>query len=175
MGSQDLYELALEFVSDGQVSDAQKVQFGIREVGSELDAANHRVFSVNGKKILLRGAMWWSNMMLQSSPERQERELRYARDLNLNSLRLQGKLEDETLCRACGSITAFSFCPAGVVAITGNIGRTGTRRTTRSPQRRCATGYRTFRNHPSVLVWLMGDDNPPARRAEAVYKDVIKE
>jgi exo-1,4-beta-D-glucosaminidase len=173
MGSQELYELELEFASDGQVSDAQKIQFGIREVGSELDAAGHRQFSVNGKKILLRGAMWWSNMMLQTTPERQERELRYARDLNLNSLRLQGKLEDETFDRLADRyglllLPGWSCCDHFehwndwdeedyVVAGASLHDR-----------------LLEFRNHPSVLVWLMGDDNPPARRAEAMYRDVIK-
>jgi exo-1,4-beta-D-glucosaminidase len=173
MGKQELYELALEIASDGQVSDAQQLQFGIREVGSQLDSAGHRLFSVNGKKILLRGAMWWSNMMLQATPERLEWEMRYARDLNLNSLRLQGKLESENFDRladrygilllpgwsCCDHFEHWNDWDAEDYSVA---------------QASLHDRLLEFRNHPSVLVWLMGDDNPPAERAEAMYKDVIK-
>ena len=35
---------------DGAVSDRQDVQFGIREVTSELDAQKHRLFKINGEE-----------------------------------------------------------------------------------------------------------------------------
>ena len=41
--------LSMEFDVDGKVSDGRN-QFGIREVKSEVSAANHRLFSINGKK-----------------------------------------------------------------------------------------------------------------------------
>ena len=34
-------------------------------------------------------------MLLRSSPERQEAEFRYVKDMGLNTIRLEGKLEDD--------------------------------------------------------------------------------
>ena len=174
MGPQNMYELALEFVTDGQVSDAEKVKFGIREVTSQLDAANHRVFSVNGKKIMLRGAMWWSNMMVKSSPERQEKELKYARDLGLNSLRLQGKLEDENFADVTDRL-GLLLLPGWACCDHWEHWKDWDEEDYTVAAASLRDRLRAFRNHPSALVWLMGDDNPPVRRPEAMYKDVIKE
>ncbi|HZY24186.1 MAG TPA: hypothetical protein VFE71_00040, partial [Bacteroidales bacterium] len=101
LGVQNLYQAKLEFITDQQVSDLQNVQFGIREVSSELTAEGHRLFKINGKNILIRGAMWWPDMLLRSSPQRQEWELRYALDMNLNLLRMDGKFEDEHFLEMC--------------------------------------------------------------------------
>jgi exo-1,4-beta-D-glucosaminidase len=54
-----------------------------------------RIFQINGKNILIRGAGYSFDMLLRSSPERQEAELRYVRDMNLNTIRFEGKLEDD--------------------------------------------------------------------------------
>ena len=92
LGAQDLYRLHLEFAVGGAVSDGQDVQFGIREVTSELDGARHRLFRINGRKILIRGGGWTSDLMLRYDDEREENEIRYARDMHLNTIRLEGKL-----------------------------------------------------------------------------------
>jgi exo-1,4-beta-D-glucosaminidase len=95
LGPQNLYPLDLEFVANGQVSDSSHIRFGIRQVTSHVDEAKHRVFQINGKNILIRGAGYSFDMLLRSSPERQEAELKYVRDMNLNTVRFEGKLEDD--------------------------------------------------------------------------------
>jgi exo-1,4-beta-D-glucosaminidase len=92
---QNLYTLKLRFEAGGAVSDEAAPRFGIREVTSRLDEQNHRVFQINGRNILIRGAGYTFDILLRSSPERQEAELKYVRDMNLNTVRLEGKLEDE--------------------------------------------------------------------------------
>ncbi len=95
LGPQNLYQADLEFVTQGEVSDSQMVGFGIRSVTSELTSEGHRLFRINGRRILIRGAGWWSDMLLRNLPERQAWEVRYAQDLNLNAIRMDGKFEDE--------------------------------------------------------------------------------
>jgi exo-1,4-beta-D-glucosaminidase len=80
---------------NGRVSDASHIEFGIREVTSEIDVQGHRLFHINGKNILIRGAGYTFDMLLRAMPERQEAELRYVRDMNLNAVRFEGKLEDD--------------------------------------------------------------------------------
>ena len=95
VGPQTLHALDLRFEVDGKASDTSSTRFGIREVTSELDAKGHRLFHINGKNILIRGGGYTFDMLLASTPERQEAELKYVRDLNLNAVRFEGKLEDD--------------------------------------------------------------------------------
>ena len=62
LGAPNLYTLETDFVSNGVVSDRQRTRFGIREVTSEVNEQNHRVFKVNGQNILIRGGGWASDM-----------------------------------------------------------------------------------------------------------------
>ena len=55
MGKSNLLKLATTVVVDGKVSDQSESQFGIRQITSELNSTNGRVFSINGKRILIRG------------------------------------------------------------------------------------------------------------------------
>ena len=70
MGQQDLHDLVTEFEIGGAISDRQSSRFGIREITSELDSQNHRVFKVNGRNVLIRGGGWSSDIFLRSLPER---------------------------------------------------------------------------------------------------------
>ncbi|HKU21447.1 MAG TPA: hypothetical protein VJQ50_10570, partial [Terriglobales bacterium] len=95
VGPQNLYSLDLHAEVDGQVSDSSHIRFGVRQVTSKLDQQNHRVFQINGKNILIRGAGYSFDLLLRSSPEKQREQLRYVRDLHLNAVRMEGKLEDD--------------------------------------------------------------------------------
>ncbi len=71
------------------------------------------MFHINGKNILVRGAGYTFDMLLRSSPERQEAELRYVRDMNLNAIRFEGKLEDDhflELCDRYGILVLAGWC-----------------------------------------------------------------
>jgi len=54
-GAQNFYPLELEFEIGGKVSDRVKTRFAVRQVTGVVDEKLHRVFTVNGKKILIRG------------------------------------------------------------------------------------------------------------------------
>ncbi len=75
LGPQNLYDLKLTFEADGAVSDDVSTRFGIREVTSELipqpagaEPPVARLFKINGKKILIRGAGYSFDMLLRDSP-----------------------------------------------------------------------------------------------------------
>ena len=95
MGAQNLHRLSLRFETANGVSDQTDTGFGMREVTSEVDARGHRVFRINGQRLLIRGAGWALDMLLRESSERLKTEFRYIRDLNLNTIRLEGKMESE--------------------------------------------------------------------------------
>src|SRR5437870_7857635 len=93
MGTPNLYPLHVEFEVHGKISDEADSHFGIREIASELVDNNKLLFTVNGKRILIRGGGWTPDMMLRENSQRLEDEFRYVQDMGLNTIRLEGKLE----------------------------------------------------------------------------------
>jgi exo-1,4-beta-D-glucosaminidase len=174
LGAQNLYPLDLTFEIGGKPSDQSSIEFGIRQVTSEVDAQGHRLFHINGKNILVRGAGYTFDMMLRSSPERQEAELKYVRDMNLNAVRFEGKLEDDhflDLCDRYGILVLAGWCccdhwekwqdwSAEDETIAAESLRDQLRRMER---------------HPALFDWMYGSDNPPPPKIEQIYLDVIKE
>ena len=96
MGQPHLEQLTMHFTTQGRITDEQSVEFGIREITSELTAPQgSRLFRVNGKRILIRGGGWSPDMMLRPNENRLREEFRMVRDMNLNAIRLEGKLESD--------------------------------------------------------------------------------
>jgi exo-1,4-beta-D-glucosaminidase len=173
-GPPNLYPLDIQFEVDGRVSDSTHIDFGVREVISEIDAQGHRLFHINGKNILIRGAGYTFDMLLRSSPERQEAELRYVRDMNLNALRFEGKLEDDhflELCDRYGILVMAGWCCCDHWEQWQQWDRedeTIAAASLRDQLRRLA-------RHPAVFDWLYGSDNPPPPKIERMYLDIIKD
>jgi len=174
VGPQNLYTAELWFETKGEVSDRQSVRFGIRDVAASVDENGHLVFRINGKNILIRGAGYTFDMMLRTSPERQEAELRYVRDMNLNCVRLEGKLEDEhfmDLCDEMGILVLAGWCCCDHWerwAEWKDEDRLVSVESLRDQIRR-------LRSHPSVFDWMNGSDNPPPPEVERSYIAVLKE
>jgi exo-1,4-beta-D-glucosaminidase len=174
LGPQELYDLKLWYETGGAVSDTVETHFGIREVTSELTGTGARVFKINRKNILIRGAGWSPDMLLRVSPQRQEAEVGYALDMNLNTIRLEGKLEDEHFLDLCDRqgilvMAGWSCCDhwekwdnwkAEDYVISAESLRDQVRR---------------LRTHPSVFDWLNGSDYPPPPKVEETYLRILKE
>src|SRR5213080_5405433 len=96
MGTPHLYKAKLLFEIGKQVSDTASVTFGIREVTSELTEKGHRLFKVNGRKVLIRGAAWAPDLLFRWSSEKLDADLAYVRDMGMNTIRLEGRSEEHT-------------------------------------------------------------------------------
>jgi exo-1,4-beta-D-glucosaminidase len=95
-GDQPLYTLKMSVSAGGAESDSAETHFGVQQYSSELTAEGYRLFKINGKPILIRGGGWASDMLLRPKPpERLEAEFRYVREMGLNTIRLEGKLETD--------------------------------------------------------------------------------
>jgi exo-1,4-beta-D-glucosaminidase len=174
MGKPELHALNMEFESDGKISDRAESKFGIREVTSEMNPAGKRVFSINGKKILIRGGGWSPDMMLRENSQRLRDELRYTQDMGLNTIRLEGKLETKEffdLADERGILVMAGWCCCDHWEHWPNWKPEDYGIAEQSLRDQI---YR-LRTHPSVLVWLNGSDNPPPPDVEQTYLRVEKE
>ncbi len=174
MGEPHLEHLNLTFSIANVESDRVATDFGFREVTSELTANGARLFRVNGKPILIRGAGWSQDMLLRSDSNRLRDQFHLVRDMNLNTIRLEGKLETEEffhLADQQGILVMLGWCccdhwedwkswtPEDLTIATASL---------RSQLLR-------LRQHPSLLVWLNGSDNAPPADVERAYLKVESE
>jgi exo-1,4-beta-D-glucosaminidase len=174
MGQPHLERLTMSFSAQGQLTDEQSVDFGFREITSELTANGSRMFRVNGKPILIRGAGWSQDMLLRADEKRLRDQFRMVRDMNLNTIRLEGKLETDEffhLADEQGILVMAGWCccdhwehwkdwtPEDLAIATASL---------RAQMLR-------LRAHASLLVWLNGSDNPPTADVERAYVAVESE
>ena len=174
MGEPHLERLTMSFREQGELTDEQSVEFGIREITSELTATGARLFSVNGKPLLIRGAGWSQDMLLRTDDHRLRDQFHLVEDMNLNTIRLEGKLETEEffhLADEDGILVMMGWCccdhwehwkdwtAEDLTIATASL---------RSQLLR-------LRHHASVLVWLNGSDNAPPTNVERAYLDVEAE
>jgi exo-1,4-beta-D-glucosaminidase len=174
MGKPELYSLKMEFVVAGRISDHSETHFGIREVTSELNADQRRVFAINGKKILIRGGGWTPDMLLRESSQRLADEFRYVLDMGLNTIRLEGKLETEEFFEHAdreGILIMAGWCCCDHWERWGEWSPQDFDIAKASLQDQI---YR-LRSHPSVVMWLNGSDNPPPPDVEEMYLAVEKQ
>jgi exo-1,4-beta-D-glucosaminidase len=180
MGKPELYPLHMEFDVAGAaagavaVSDQSTSEFGIREITSDLNAIGGRAFHINGKNILIRGGGWTTDLMLRENSQRLHDEFRYVRDMGLNTIRLEGKLETQEffdLADRQGILVMAGWCccdfwerwPKWKPEDFG-IAKQSLRDQI----------YR-LRSHPSIVMWLNGSDNAPPPDVEQMYLDVEKD
>jgi exo-1,4-beta-D-glucosaminidase len=173
LGTPDLHDLSIEVQIEGQESDKREIKFGIDQITSELTEKGCRLFRVNGKPILIRGGGWAPDMMLRRSPDRLEAELRYVRAMNLNTVRLEGKLERDEffdLTDRYGILVMAGWCCCDHWE---HWKKWSPEDHTISKASLTDQALR-LRGHPSLLVWLNGSDNPPPADVERDDLAILK-
>jgi exo-1,4-beta-D-glucosaminidase len=178
MGTPNLYEVNLSFEVNGKVSDSTHSQFGVREITSEVaeQAPNRykRLFKINGKNILIRGAGWTPDMMVRFDPQYMADEFRYVQDMGMNTVRLEGKLEPEVFYETAdqlGILVMAGWCCCDHWEHWGNWAPEDFEIAKASLRDQM---YR-LRSHPSMVMWLNGSDNPPPPDVEEMYLKVEKD
>jgi exo-1,4-beta-D-glucosaminidase len=174
IGTPILYPLHIEFDVNGHVSDASDSHFGIREITSQINDNNKLVFSINGKKILIRGAGYTSDMMLRYDPQNIEDQLNYVRDMGLNTVRLEGKLEPDDFFEKAdrrGILIMAGWCCCDHWEHWSEWSDADYQIAKESLKSQI---YR-MRGHPSLVMWLNGSDYPPPPDVEQMYLDVEKQ
>jgi exo-1,4-beta-D-glucosaminidase len=177
MGPHPLYRLQIAAEVGGAPSDRASVTFGIRSVSSELTTQGYRRFLINGKPILIRGAGWTPDMFLREDPARMEAEFSYIRNLGLNSIRSEGKLEDarfyDLADRTGIMILAGWECCDKWESAAKTGGEPWDAADVKVAADSMASEARLLRNHPSVIAFLIGSDNAPPAAIARMYVDTL--
>ena len=129
---------------------------------------------MNGRNILIRGAGYTPELMLRSTPERQEAEIRYVKDMGLNTIRLEGKLEDEHFFDVTdreGILVMPGWCCCDHWEKWENWREKDLAVATASLRDQILR----LRGRASVFVWLNGSDGPPPANVERAYLAVLNE
>jgi exo-1,4-beta-D-glucosaminidase len=174
MGKPNLYKLHMEFEVNDAVSDGSASEFGIREITSDLNSIGGRQFHINGKNILIRGGGWSPDMMERENSQRLHDELRYVKDMGLNTVRLEGKLETQEFYDIAdheGILVMAGWCCCDFWE---RWPRWKPQDFEIAKQSLRDQIYR-MRNHPSLVMWLNGSDNPPPPDVEQMYLDIEKD
>ncbi len=181
MGKPELCDLHLEFVG----SDSEDIRFGIREIHSYLTEEGYRGFTLNGRKVLIRGAGWTDDLYLRDTPATNRQQLEYVRDMNMNTVRLEGfwgtshDLYD--ICDELGLMILVGWschwewedyigipCDErfGGILSAENIDLVA---------RSFEDQVMWLRRHPSIIGWFVGSDMLPKPELERQYLSFLKE
>ena len=173
MGAPTLHALNLSLASAaGLGSDALATPFGIRLASSNLTADGLRSFSFNSVPVLVRAGGWSPDLFQRVDAPRLDRQLALTRDLGLNAIRFEGKLEPDELFSSLDELGIMSLpgwccCDAwqhwpkwageqfAVAALS-----------MRSQARR-------LRRFAGILAYLISSDELPPRNVEQLYIDEL--
>lgn len=177
MGAHPLYDLKLAVHVEGALSDRAAAAFGIRSVTSTLTRQGYRQFFVNGKPVLIRGGGWAPDMFLRDDPQRMAAEFSYIRNMGLNAIRSEGKLEDQQFYDLADRngimiLPGWECCDKWEAAA-----RTGGEPWSAADHEvageSMASEARLLRSHPSVIAFLIGSDNAPPPAVATMYIDIL--
>ncbi|GGY88405.1 beta-mannosidase [Streptomyces olivaceoviridis] len=180
MGGQPLYDLDLTATVAGTTSDTAHETFGIRDVKAPLDSDGARQYRINGRKLLIKGGGWSPDEFLRWDPTYVEDRLKYALDLGLNTLRLEGHLEPDEffdLADRHGVLTlpGWECCNKWEGQVNGS--EKGNRWTDADypvAGASMAAEAARLRDHPSVVSFLIGSDFAPDAKIEKTYLDALE-
>lgn len=168
MGDPHLEQLTLAATVSGVETDAKQIEFGIREITSELTANGSRLFRVNGRPILIRGGGWSSDMLLRLDSAKLRDQFDMVQAMNLNTIRLEGKLETDEffhLADQRGILVMLGWCCCDHWERWSTWTDDDLKIATASLHDQMLR----LRSHASLLVWLNGSDMAPPEKVERAY------
>lgn len=184
MGNPEMYEMTLSFETGGNISDTETVPFGIREIKDYFTERGDRGFMLNGKKVLVKSAGWTDDIFLQDTPETNDIQARYVKDMNMNSIRFEniwGTSQNiYDLCDKYGLLALVGwscqwewegYLGSPVDEYGGIISEHDMDLIAESLKDQVLW----LRNHPSIIAWYVGSDQIPRPALEERYMKVLKE
>lgn len=172
-GPQNLYTLHLAFEVEGQPSDSQDVNFGIRKITYSVPDSENLTISVNGVRVFCKGGDWGLDEAMKRIPrERLDAQIRMHQIANYTIIRNwvgQSTSEDfYDMCDKYGILLWDEFFqpnpsdgpnPTDMDTYVANVREKILR----------------FRNHPSIAVWCARNEGFPPKEIDDYLRKVMAE
>ncbi len=178
MGGQHRYDLDLTASVDGAPSDASQSKFGVRDVKAPLNSSGGRQYSVNGKRVLIKGGGYTPDLFLRWNKTAAADKLKYVLDLGLNTVRLEGHIEPDEffdLADELGVLTmpGWECCDKWEGGSGGENGQPWNDADHAIAKRSMTGEAERLRDHPSVISFHIGSDFAPNGTIEKGYLDAL--
>jgi exo-1,4-beta-D-glucosaminidase len=174
MGEPYLYTARFRVETGKVTSDHADVTFGIREAKSEFTDKDHRVFRINGRRVLIRGAAWAPDLLLRWSEKKVDADLAYVRHMGLNTIRLESKMDREEFFDKTDRL-GILVMPGWVCCDAWERWKNWTEETKKVAAASLVDQVTRLRTHPSVFVWFNASDGPPPPEIESMYLAILEE
>jgi mannosylglycoprotein endo-beta-mannosidase len=177
MGDHSLSTLGFDFtITDGMVSDSERVSFGIRETGHYFDEKiRAQVFTINGQKVFIKGGNWIaSDAMLRLSEARYEAEIHLHAGMNMNMIRVWGGglTERPEFYNACDKQGILVWQDLWISGDCNGEWFDPAKKESQARRKSYPDNHELFlesvadqikmlRNHPSLFLWCGGNETPP--------------
>ncbi|MFT5887026.1 MAG: exo-1,4-beta-D-glucosaminidase [Arcticibacterium sp.] len=198
LGEPNMYSLEMELTEKGVAQDIQKTNFGIRKIETYLNSKDVRGYKVNGREVLIKSAGWVDDLFLRYMPEKDAAQIRYVKEMNLNSLRFEGIWGNNQhiydLCDQNGILLMVGWScqwewPDYLgeelekiegdenLPINEDVAKYGVKL---SPDEETLLSdyfrdqIKWLRNHPSIFTWAGGSDAMPAPSLEKRYLQTLE-
>ena len=150
-----------------------RARYGIREVSTTLTSGGALQFRVNHIPLLIRAGGWAPDLFLRNNVSRLQQQFRLIRDMGMNAIRLEGKMEYEAF---------FDFADDfGILVLPGinccdgwqNWPSWGPEQY-RAARLSLANQARRLGHHASVAAFLISSDELPPVDVEAMYDAALR-
>ena len=174
MGEPKLHNLTIKVLNENKCYIYNK-KVGLRQVDSELDEnGKKRVFKINNKKLMLKGAGWTPDLFLRQSPENYWNHISYVRDMELNVIRLEGKSEGKEFYDYCDKL--------GILVISGwncadawERWKYWAKDVEELSNKSVISQIRKLSPHPSVIIFILGSDYAPSNGIEEKWRKIFED
>jgi exo-1,4-beta-D-glucosaminidase len=199
LGKPEMHTLNIELKEGSSVVDNQSVRFGIRKVETYLNKTGARGYKINGREVLIKSGGWVDDLFLRYTPERDSAQIRYAKEMNMNSLRFEGVWGNNhhiyDLCDDNGILLMVGWScqwewpdylglPLVIaegdenLSIAEGVDIYAVKLT--PDEEDLLTSYlisqaKWLRNHPSIFCWSVGSDAMPKPSLEKKYMNGLKD
>jgi beta-galactosidase len=167
--SPELYSAKIEILAAGKTLDTTSTPFGIRKI--EVDATNG--FRLNGQMLKLKGGcMHHDNGPLGAAAfdRAEERRVELMKANGYNAIRTAHNPPAPAFLDACDRLGVLVIDEAFDCWEVGKNGQDYSVYFKDWAKRDIASMVRRDRNHPSVIMWSIGNEIPEQFRAEAIAK-----
>jgi exo-1,4-beta-D-glucosaminidase len=197
LGEPTMHALDLQVSENGAVLDKHTVGFGIRTIETYLNDSGVRGYKVNGRDVLIKSGGWVDDLFLRYMPEKDAAQIRYVKEMNMNSVRFEGFWGNNhhiyNLCDQNGILIMVGWsCQwewPDYLGLELNIAEgdenlsiaEGTEiygvKITEDEENLLSEYFRDqvkwLRNHPSIFCWAVGSDAMPKPSLEQKYRNTI--